>query len=144
MLYIMEYPFGHLRSAVLVVSPPAPLCFPEPLLAWEAEKLKHPWLCAAVLNNTENITVLSTLFFSQSQNIVSYQTLWRKNQHFPSWIQDNFKCLITFFSQNRATEGVLTAAAIVFEASSKLVLSKAYLLFKFTEICCQNNIFLLS
>lgn len=43
---------------------PAP-CAPQPLTAravWKAEKLKHPWLCAALLSNNYNIGLPSTLF----------------------------------------------------------------------------------
>lgn len=38
-----------------------------------------------LLSNNWNIGVLSVLFFSHSQNIALYETLWRKNQLYPSW-----------------------------------------------------------
>jgi len=45
----------------------------------EAEKLICPWLHIALLSNNQNVGVLSMSFFSLSQNIASYQTLWSKS-----------------------------------------------------------------
>jgi len=45
----------------------------------EAEKLICPWLHIALLSNNQNVGVLSMSFFSLSQNIGSYQTLWSKS-----------------------------------------------------------------
>ena len=54
----------------------------------ETEKMKCPWLCTALLSNKWNVGVLSTLFFSWSQSMVSYHTIWRKNGLSPSWNKD--------------------------------------------------------
>jgi len=40
--------------------------FTAPLLTGQYQKLKHPWLFAALLGDSENIGVLSMLFFSPS------------------------------------------------------------------------------
>ena len=50
----------------------------------ETEKLKHSWLCAALLSNNWNTAVLSRLFFSQSQNIAP----WGKSQFCSRWNHD--------------------------------------------------------
>ena len=66
---------------------PAP-CAPAAALTGrtvqETEKLKHSWLCAALLSNNWNTAVLSRLFFSQSQNIAP----WGKSQFCSRWNHD--------------------------------------------------------
>lgn len=74
----MQYPFGQSGSVVLVLSNPNLLCTPASSLARKHEKLKSPWLCLSTAQQQLNISVLSTLFFSEIQNTASYQPLWRK------------------------------------------------------------------
>lgn len=60
-------------------SPPVLVCPHPPALTGQHKKLKRPWLCVEQLSNNRSIDVLSTLFFSQSQNIATCLTLWRKS-----------------------------------------------------------------
>ena len=92
--------WGQLSSCCLL---PAP-CTSSSIAArtvWEAEKLKCPLLCTALLSNNYNIDVLSTSFSSSSQNKVSYQMLWRKNQLCPTWNLDRNDEYISYVYKHR-------------------------------------------
>lgn len=75
---VWNIPLARLGELSWFCSLPAPR--PSSLLAgravWEADKLKHPWLCTVLLSKNWNISVLSTLFFSLRQSTASHHTLW--------------------------------------------------------------------
>ena len=56
MSYGMEHPFGQIMSASLFLSPHRSPCHPPSTLTGraveEAERLKGPWLCAALFSST--------------------------------------------------------------------------------------------
>lgn len=67
---------------------------PVPLLAGQCEKLGCPWLSVSTTQRQlKYLCVINNFFFSQGQNIASYQPLWRRKQLCPSWNQDNMKTL---------------------------------------------------
>lgn len=64
--YGMECPFGHCRSAVLVLSPPAPRVPPAPLLmVLEAERTLA--LCSTAQQRQEIWYITNTAFFLESK-----------------------------------------------------------------------------
>ena len=73
LLFPLTMSYGKSLWPVWVTCPgsvPSQLCVPpSPVLAGQYEKLKRPWL-----SNNWNTAVLSTVFFSYSQNIASFQT----------------------------------------------------------------------
>lgn len=90
--YGVGYPFGHLGSDVLAMSPLNFLSTPNlltggvgrvaenTLMLW-----KHCW------SPNKNIPVLSTLFWSQIQNTAPNQVLWKKQKHlYLSYSQHNY------------------------------------------------------
>lgn len=73
MSYGVGYPFGQLELADLVVPPPHLLPIPSLLTggaAWETKSLDA---LQALINNSEKIPVLSTLFCLQIQNAAPYE-----------------------------------------------------------------------
>lgn len=62
MPYGLEYPFGHLGSAVLAVSTPSSLCTSRPLLVGWGEEQKSLGSVGALCISNENVLGLSTLF----------------------------------------------------------------------------------
>ena len=70
MSYGLEHPLGQLGSAVPAVSPPQLLVPPQPPRWWGGVRSKKGLdSVQALLSNSENIPVLSTLFAAQIQNI---------------------------------------------------------------------------
>ena len=82
MAYGTEYPFDQLRSAVLVLSSPSFLCPLSPLtgrMVWEAEKLKCPWLHAALLsNNRKHRCAINTVFLLKPKHSIIADTVKEK------------------------------------------------------------------
>jgi len=68
--YGMEYPFSHFGLAVLAVSPNSFPC------TWQTSM--RSWEVLDYLAKTENISILSTLFWSQIQNTALHQLPGRK------------------------------------------------------------------
>jgi len=65
----MEYPFGQLKSAALILPPPIRL------LVW-AEKLVQPWLCSTLLsNNYKHWCVINNAFLLEPKDSITPNTL---------------------------------------------------------------------
>lgn len=85
--YSMENPFGHFRSAFLVLPPPRSSSPISPSLAGQYKKFKNKSILGCVQHCSAqlNIDLLSTLLFSESQNSIILDT---KENLCTSWNQD--------------------------------------------------------
>lgn len=101
MSFGMEYLFGQFWSAVLILSPLTSLCPACPpqwqgsTKSWETEmSLARP---------AQQHSMLSTLFFTYSQNMGSYQMLWRKSDVHQSRVSSNFNLLCVADAKHSGT-----------------------------------------